>query len=110
MPKTLVTGLQVKDGSIQRPDLDVTTVGQAVVAKLVQGTGITLSSTGADSGTGDVTINAAAGSTPDLNLDKLTITANQTVTAGYGAVIPRQYTINSGIKLTINSGGRLRIL
>jgi hypothetical protein len=56
MPQTVIRGTQVLDGSIQRPDLDVTTVGSAVVAKIVQGAGITLSSTGADSGTGDVTI------------------------------------------------------
>jgi hypothetical protein len=60
MPKTVIRGAQVLDGSIQRADLDVSTVGQAVVAKLVQGTNVTLSSTGADSGTGDVTVSAAA--------------------------------------------------
>jgi hypothetical protein len=56
MPPTVIRGTQVLDGTIQRPDLDVTTAGKAVVAKLVQGTGIVLSSTGADSGTGDVTV------------------------------------------------------
>jgi hypothetical protein len=60
MAVTAVRGGQVQDGSIQRVDLDVSTVGQAVVAKLVQGVGITLSSTGADSGTGDVTITGTA--------------------------------------------------
>ncbi|WP_394999739.1 hypothetical protein [Acinetobacter sp.] len=59
MARTVVGGAQVKDGSIQRADLDVTTVGSAVIAKVVQGTNITISSTGGDSGTGDVTINAA---------------------------------------------------
>jgi hypothetical protein len=58
MPATVISGRQVKDSSIQRVDLDTSTVGQAVVAKLVQGANITLSSTGADSGTGDVTISA----------------------------------------------------
>jgi hypothetical protein len=61
MPQTVIRGTQVLDGSIQRPDLDVSTVGKAVVAKLVQGSNVTLSSTGADSGTGDVTINVSAG-------------------------------------------------
>jgi len=58
MPQTGISGAQVKDNTIQRVDLDTTTVGQAVAAKLVQGSGITLYSTGADSGTGDVTISA----------------------------------------------------
>jgi hypothetical protein len=61
MPPTVIRGTQVLDGSIQRADLDVTTVGKAVVAKLVQGSGITLTSTGADSGTGDVTIASSGG-------------------------------------------------
>jgi hypothetical protein len=63
MPPTVIRGKQVLDGSIQRADLDTSTVGQAVVAKLVQGTNVTLSSTGADSGTGDVTISVPTGGT-----------------------------------------------
>jgi hypothetical protein len=61
MATTTVRGGQVTDGTVQRVDLDVSTVGQAVVRKLVQGNNVTLSSTGADSGTGDVTINSATG-------------------------------------------------
>ena len=61
MAKTTLSGKQITDNSIQRVDLDITTVGSAVIAKIVQGTGITISSTGADSGTGDVTINATGG-------------------------------------------------
>jgi Repeat of unknown function (DUF5907) len=61
MAATAIRGAQIQDGTVQRADLDISTVGSAVVRKLVQGTGITLSSTGADSGTGDVTINAVGG-------------------------------------------------
>lgn len=60
MSPTEVTGRQVKDGSIQRKDLDITTTGEAVVRKLIAGSGISLSETGADSGTGDVTITATS--------------------------------------------------
>lgn len=56
MPITAPSGRQILDGSIQRADLDATTVGQAVIRKVVQGAGISLSSTGADAGTGDVTV------------------------------------------------------
>ncbi len=42
---------------VQRDDLDTTTTTKAVIAKAVQGSGITISSSGVDSGTGDVTIN-----------------------------------------------------
>ena len=56
MPPTVIRGKQVLDGSIQRADLDVSTVGSAVVAKILQGANVTLSSTGGDAGTGDVTV------------------------------------------------------
>jgi hypothetical protein len=55
MAATTVRGGQVRDATIQRVDVDVATVGQALIRKLIQGTGISLSSTGADAGTGDVT-------------------------------------------------------
>lgn len=58
MPITSPTGKQIRDASIQRDDLDSITVGQSVTRKIVQGAGIVLNSTGADSGTGDVTVNA----------------------------------------------------
>jgi len=57
MSKTEVSGKQLKDGSVQRVDLDVATSGQSVIAKVVAGSNISISSTGADTGTGDVTIN-----------------------------------------------------
>jgi NAD(P)-dependent dehydrogenase (short-subunit alcohol dehydrogenase family) len=60
MPATQVRGAQVRDSSIQRDDIDTTTPGQAIVAKLVQGDGIQLSSTGGDAGTGDVTVGLGA--------------------------------------------------
>jgi hypothetical protein len=63
---TEITGKQIKDGTIRRVDLDTTTAGQAVVRRIVAGTGVTLSSTGVDSGTGDVTINATGGGLPSL--------------------------------------------
>lgn len=57
MAETVLTGRQVKDGSIQKKDLDITTTGQAVITRIAAGTGINLSaSTGVDSGTGVVTI------------------------------------------------------
>lgn len=59
MPKTQVGGNQIKDTDVGREDINIATTGRAMVRKIIQGTGITLSSTGADSGTGDVTINVA---------------------------------------------------
>lgn len=58
MPRTNVRGEQVKDADIDRDDIDTLTLGKALITKVVAGTGIEISSTGADAGTGDVTINA----------------------------------------------------
>lgn len=55
--RTQLSGNQVLDGSVQRTDLDSTTAGQAVIKKLVAGSNVSLTSTGVDAGTGDVTIN-----------------------------------------------------
>jgi hypothetical protein len=56
---TNIRGTQVQDGSIQRQDLDVATVGASVLRKIVvvASTGILINaSSGADAGTGDVSL------------------------------------------------------
>ena len=57
MPRTQIDGRQVEDGSIQRKDLDVSTPGQATITKVLAGTKMSSTKTGADVGTGDVTMN-----------------------------------------------------
>lgn len=52
-------------------------------------------------------INAIA---PALNQDNRTVSTNQIVLAGYCAIIARKYLVNLGIKLSVGSGGALRIL
>lgn len=64
MAQTLIRGAQVLNGSIQRVDLDTTTTGLAVVTKIVAGTNVSISSSGIDPGTGDVTINVSTQATP----------------------------------------------
>jgi len=61
MAVTGLRGQQIKDGDVGREDLNTTTAGRAVVTKIIAGTNVTISSTGADSGTGDVTINSSGG-------------------------------------------------
>lgn len=60
MSKTLVNGAQVLNGTIARIDLNTTTAGAAVITKLIAGTNVTITSTGVDPGTGDVTIGLSA--------------------------------------------------
>ena len=68
MGRTLLDTNQF-DG-VQRDDLDITTTGQAVARKIIQGDGVTLSSTGTDAGTGDVTVGLGiAGLTVDASPD-----------------------------------------
>jgi hypothetical protein len=98
MATTNVRGGQVKDGSIQRADLDVSTVGSAVIAKLIQGAGIALSSTGGDAGTGDVTITA------NVTTDQLVCEtgAGSAVAGDLGEI--KEASIASGSALAITSG------
>lgn len=53
---TLITDGQILDQGITRADLNTTTTGHAIITKAIAGQGISLSSTGIDEGTGDVTI------------------------------------------------------
>jgi len=75
MAQTMVRGTQVLDHTIQRDDLDTSTVGNAVIAKVIQGTNVTISSTGADSGTGDVTISVPTGGQGPAGTNSFTITS-----------------------------------
>ena len=75
MARTRLKGDAIEDGTVKRADLDVSTAGEAVVRRLIAGTGVTFSSTGPDSGTGDVTVeltfkltvSATAPSSPAVN-------------------------------------------
>jgi hypothetical protein len=48
--------IQIFDESVGRDELNETSIGQAVIKKLIPGSGVVLDSTGIDEGTGDVTI------------------------------------------------------
>lgn len=68
MSRTLLSSREI--GNVQRNDLDITTTGEAVIRKVIAGTNVTLSSTGVDSGTGDVTINASGGGSGPFDYGK----------------------------------------
>lgn len=57
MPRTQVSTTEIGNSQVRREDLDLTTPSQAVIAKVIAGDYISLTETGPDSGTGDVTIN-----------------------------------------------------
>lgn len=79
MAATLIRGKQVLDEGIQRSDLNVTTAGEAVIRKAIAGAGITLTSTGVDAGTGDVTISAK--SFGAVTLTNNTVATTETIVA-----------------------------
>lgn len=56
MAKTEVKTRDIGDGEVKRQDLNVSESGSAVTRKIIAGDGIAIVSTGADSGTGDVTL------------------------------------------------------
>lgn len=57
-----ITSKQIKDGQVKRADLNTATSGSAVISKIIAGKAIELaSSSGADTGTGDVTIDLGDG-------------------------------------------------
>lgn len=103
MAVTNVRGRQLKDDDVLRQDLNTTTAGSAVVRKVVQGTGLSFSSTGVDAGTGDVTITLATsgvtagtyGSStvvPVVTIDqygRITSVATATITGGGGEGVLR---------------------
>jgi hypothetical protein len=93
MPATQVRGAQVRDSSIQRDDIDTVTPGQAIVAKLVEGGGIQLTSTGGDAGTGDVTI-ALNATIPTGQVTQLYIGSKARLTA-----------LSNGLRLEVQDSG-----
>jgi len=76
MTRTTIPGSEIRDGSVQKIDLDTTTPGQAVITKVIPGDGIEIvSSTGVDAGTGNVTLKTAV---------KITVSATEPVGAVEG--------------------------
>ena len=55
-----VNSINIDDNSIWRADINTTDSGKSLITKVIAGLNVNLSSTGADPGTGDVTINVTA--------------------------------------------------
>jgi len=59
---------------------------------------------------GDQTYSTVTATPPDIAVSLLAPAVDETIAAGYSAVVVRKYTIASGKKLVIGSGARFRIL
>lgn len=55
-PTKIRGSTQIKNNTVQKHNMDITTAGEGLVTNIVAGTGITISGTGTDVGTGEVTI------------------------------------------------------
>lgn len=56
MARTQIGTTLIEDGSVRRVDINTTLTGSALITKLLVNSPLTISSTGVDSGTGDVTL------------------------------------------------------
>lgn len=108
MGRTQVDTEQIRE--VQRNDLDTTTSGQAVVAKALSTEGVTHTSTGADSGTGDVTLKLDVnGLTEDTSPD---IAADFVATYDASAGTHKKVKVNKlgatiiqSVGITVDGGG-----
>jgi hypothetical protein len=56
MARTQITGSLIENSSVLRSDINTTISGEALITKVLVNSPLTISSTGVDSGTGDVTL------------------------------------------------------
>lgn len=56
MARTQIGTSLIQDGSVRRSDINVTTSGEALITKVLVNSPLTISSTGVNAGTGDVTL------------------------------------------------------
>lgn len=104
-----LTGDDVRDGSLYRQDLNITSTGKAVVRKVLTSSGLTISYTGVDPGTGDIVIalNTSSGLTTvsHRNLDQIVHAIAETsyyeVTRVAGKVTQETFWTNSGKTIKI---------
>lgn len=134
MPRTQIPSTLIEDGSVRRVDINTTTTGSALITKLLVNSPLTISSTGVDSGTGDVTLGLStaglvtsfntrvgavtlSGSDVTTALGFTPISGNQTITlsgdvTGSGATAITTTLANSGVtagtyrSVTVDAKGR----
>ncbi len=67
MPQQTIKGYdQINTGTVQRPNMDITTLTKAVVTHIATGTGIDMQWTGVDVGTGKVTLSISIEGVQDI--------------------------------------------
>lgn len=72
-------------GNVQRNDVDTTTTGEALIRRLIAGSNVSFSSTGVDTGTGDVTVNVGTSGNFQLGSSTNITSAYQTGSISFHA-------------------------
>lgn len=109
MPTTNIRGRQILDGDVARVDLNTGTSSSAVIRKLLptSDASITLTSTGADAGTGDVTLVASKATSTQLGVVRigsgLSVDINGIVSVAGTSGITGTGSVNSITKFTGSS-------
>lgn len=95
MGQTTLTTQQFS--GVQRDDIDVATTTKALITKVIQGTGVSISSSGVDSGTGDVTVN--------INIKGLTLDSSPDYTADFFATYDASASTHKKVNLPVLAHG-----
>lgn len=67
MPQQVITGHeQINTGTVQRQNIDIVTPNKSVIIRIITGSGISMQSTGADAGTGVVTLSVVPKAVQDI--------------------------------------------
>lgn len=117
MSITQLKSEQYGASSVKRSDLDTSGSGTAVIAKVIAGVNIDISSTGADSGTGDVTVSSLNVQSVATAAGTTTLTSSspyQTIFTGTSTqtvVLPNATTLTTGERyvLSNNSTGLVTV-
>lgn len=113
MARTQIGGSLIENASVGRVDINTTVSGQALVTKVLVGSGLTATKTGIDIGTGDVTLSLnTSGLVTSFNTrtGNITLTGTDVIDAlGYTPVSGDQYlgTVTSITAGTGLSGGTI---
>lgn len=76
MARTEIISTQIKNNTVNKDDIDVSTTTKALITKVIAGTNINIGSTGVDPGTGDVTVNGPVIDSTPTNGSNNLVTSN----------------------------------
>ncbi len=109
MAQTQIKSSQLLDEGVRRADINVSASGHALITKVLVGTGLTESHTGADIGTGDVTLSlgnhsAALITSGNLDIARLPASGDWSLNGRISAVGFNAYKTSLAVNSSLNVG------